>query len=263
MRKVFFYFEGGLGDVLLQFFSNKHITGLPAYVAEFDCYTKVVLNVQNASAAELFRFDESFNEIQVFSYNPAARDTLQNACMDDGYWHWGGVPPGICSPRIRLSHADGVYLGKVLPRQPFILCHTRSGKGFFNWHNVNLSLLADAAEKIGCSLVLVGGSSDVSHEPAHQSDHPAVVNLVGRANPRLVCEIANRAAGYVGSFSCYMIAAMMQGTSGVALKPAFFHDDYVDLARRHNIRIYNFDAVSDSKEFYDLLVRSSVHGISV
>ena len=260
MRKVYYYFEGGLGDVIIQFFENRHISGLADYKDLHDCaYAKAILNVHNSQTADLFRYNSEFDEIQVIEFDAEMRQTLQRSAERDGYIHWGGVHPSGAPPRFALSASDQEYLQKVLPSRAMILLHLGSGRPGWRTGRVNLPMLIDAADRRDATLVMVGGTSmrgrRLLDEPMPLvSPHAALVNLVGAANPRLVCEIARRASGFIGFLGCYMWAAALQGKPAVALVPDNRFDDYLTRARATGAVLRNFSEIGDNREFYDSLV---------
>ena len=88
--------------------------------------------------------------------------------------------------------------------------------------------------------------------------HPALLDLLGGANPRVVCEIARRANGFVGTLSRYAWAAAFHARPGFVFIPDGFHDDYVDRATRMGMSVVPFQKISGDPGFYDELVAKSL-----
>lgn len=271
MRKVFYYFEGGLGDVLLQYFANKHITGLEEHRKSVDAiYVKAIVNTHNPQSPELLRYNSSFDEIQVVDFNPTLRDELQKAAMDDGFAHWGSVPSIAETPKIILGGNDEAYLASVLPKGPYIAIQPGAGKAMMRWKSFVPRLMGEAAHGAGYSVVLLGGTasrtlwdgnqfrsfgSELQKESLPHSIYNTV-NLIGMANPRLACEIVKRSSGFIGTFSCYMIASMLHKCPGIVLKPKAFHDDYVKLITDAGGFISDLEsAVPTPSTYHNLIAR--------
>ena len=264
MQKLYYYFEGGLGDVIIQYYKSEHLTRLIEHRNATQAYVRVVLNVHNAQAYELFRHHVGIDEIQFVSFQPKLRNDIHADLEKEGFVRANKVVMrSPDAPSVALSAGDEAYLQRMLPSKRLVLLHPGSGKARFSLYGrLEFLPLLDAAAKAGVVVVMVGGPSmrlkqDSDHDSLTEPgfpDHPALVNLVGLANPRLVCEIARRCIGFLGTLSCYVWAATHHRKPGVCFIPAGFHDDYVTKAVNAGISLIELDKIGSDASSFDGLI---------
>ena len=223
MKTIQAYREGGLGDVILQHFKDDRIGALEEYKrANFPVYARLTLNCHNPAAAELFRYS-AFDEVELVPYRPNA---IGRYPIDYADLPHGAAPTSIG----RTGGEDDRYLNAV-PPDDFIVLHPFTDFGF--------ALGRDDARRIADRhrTVLVGGCRDRSHPAC--IEHPNLTNLVGLANPRLVCAMLRRSIGFVGTMSCYCWAAACQGIPARVFRPIIENDPYLGIAARYGVRVVN------------------------
>lgn len=248
LRKIFFYFEGGLGDIIIQYLTNKHVSALKEYrKLHWWTYAKVILNTHNKQAAELFRYHPEFDEIELHDYDATKRDEHQNNAKRDGFISWGGIDPVEPTQQINLGGHDRDYLTHVLPTKPYILYHPGAGRVENKLH-LDIRLLCNCAK--GLKIVLVGGN-----EPRPHLDGDQIINLIGIANPRLVCEIAKHAEGFIGSLSAYLWATILQTKVGcVCIKPKALENSYTEQARDLGAHVMNVETIKRNNKTYEDII---------
>lgn len=256
MTKEYWYFSGGLGDVLFQYFRRGDIAD-PAPSTDGPAYRRVVLNSHNPQAVELFRHHPAVNEIVFVPFAPGFRQDIVAGLLAEGLTPGEPrhVPLGTAAHGFPLSPEDESYLARVLPPGPFVVFHPGAGKPDFALHGVlPFAPLLDAAASRGVSVVMVGGPSFRHLTERGESrwmpernpvgPHPALVDLVGAANPRLVCEITRRSVGFVGSLSCYVWAAVHHRKPSVCIVPDGHAADYVQRAVESGVVVRQFSEIA-------------------
>jgi hypothetical protein len=258
MQRLLYYYEGGLGDVILGQTRRNKLTGLAEYTRKHDCYVKVVLNVHNAQAVELLRYQRGINEIELIPYDSSIRLSLLRRLLDEeGYRFARGRVTHETSRRMSfdLSDEDLRYLDKMLPAKPLLLWHPGAGKENFSLiGRRDYRSFLDMAEGKGIAVVLVGGNSyrindDRYMVEKYMIDHPALVYLMGLANPRLVCEIARRSVGFFGSLSCYVWAAALHKKRGLVVVPDKVNNWYTSRVERIGMHLRRMSEIHDRRLF--------------
>lgn len=265
MRRVYYYFEGGLGDVIEQYNRCPYLANLSKTQGHYDMYTKVVLNTHNPQAAELFRYDERFNEIQVFGYKPEERELLWLMMAQQDFKPAEDLIeayPQINYPFV-LSDADLSYVNSLRKDRSFILFQPGSGKDHFTLHSMlDFDRLCDMASYHRLRIIAVGGShSHTHHVSTWKSDamlrpHDNLIDLTHIANPRICCALAARCHRFIGSFSCYLWHAAAHDKRCHTFIPPGHDDGHVAKARaKGNIIMQTLTTkVPVPDDFYEELV---------
>lgn len=247
-NKVWFYFEGGLGDVIAQFYKNERISSIDGQ------YVKLILNTHNPQSHELFRWDERFSEIHILPYQPNHLIEIARTMASLGFVTPSLALPRSTKPEIYCSRVDHNYLQQITPNEPYVLCQVGSGKHDDKYHeqcNLTQSILdrvSKFCESKNWKLVLVGGTSAHTEKLIQEPDLTIprdVLDLRDICNPRLVCDLSRWCERFIGTFSCYVWAALAHNKKCTCFIPDDLMDGHCAVARQAGVKLVRMNDAAE------------------
>jgi len=241
-KRYYVYFEGGLGDILLQYFKYECLPFLKELKErQPDTYVKAILSTHNSMSGEIFRYHPYIDEVELHTYAPDYISKLLPLLHYQGYTSLRDIVPGSAAPAgshdLYLSDNDMTYVKSVLVDSPYTCVHPFAGKQDFKAERaIDWKTLLAQPENI----VIIGGDSarefvgreKIEIREAFTSNQPNVINLVNIANPRIASYIAMHAKYFIGTLSCYVCVAAYQNVPGTCYIPGWLNDDFTELVKQ-------------------------------
>lgn len=206
-------FNGGLGDVIWQYYTNPAFRRLVYAKRLFPelHFTAVVTSHTEDQAVDIFALNPLIDAVATYPYGqpcPWGWDKELH-CTLDNIWNILDEDVPICLDEDEQKILDS------LPR-PFVTFHPFAGaqnRRLDMMLNVE-KLVEDIVDRYGFNVVVLGGSHvrgnrtmEFDLQEMWEYDRPGVISLVGKASPRLSTKVAQAGKYFVGSHSCWMMAA--------------------------------------------------------
>lgn len=216
MRKVAILVGGGLGDCIWNYFHDDYNRKLLSIKAEEpDLHVTCYVHTNNSQACELFRYNPHVQDVVVEPYRqelPRSITPLPHV-FDLSKYKDNPMP-------IYLGEDEQNILNQVISQGEYVVIHPFAGED----RRAFWKELPDFIEKITkkYNVVVIGGSfvrEDDSREERFDHSFPRVLNLVNQASVRLCCGLVQNAKYFIGSHSCYQMAAWAYGIKSLCLVP--------------------------------------------
>lgn len=264
--------RGGLGDLLWWYCNHpewRKVESIKAIhpTAKID----VVLLTCNSNAASFLARNPHYDEIRTYQTEvdgSASQEAALHAC--------GALPLSVAfklqnydlSPvAFYLDKEEQEIAKKIIDAGPYCVLHPYGGdteKSIYG--RIDLAQLVLKIVEKGFTVVVVGGDS-IRQENCRawlireefSMEHPRLFNLVNWHTPRLAAYLTWNAARFVGSFSCYNIAAIYGKVKGVAYcHPSYREyfatmDTYFKDVHSSNIKVLFYDEGHDHETIAGLL----------
>jgi ADP-heptose:LPS heptosyltransferase len=234
--KLYLHDGGGLGDVI-----KHHIRGQrgweylkPLKEEHPDIEIKVMLTCINPQARELIRYNPYIDTIESYLWTHPARAHLRRIIEE----HKGDYSPLLeatgllrtlqpAVPEIYLNTEDQEIIDLITGQGKYIFIHPFSGEpSRIAFPSEQYPALIDRLiDELGYSVVVVGGTYKknltthvvMSESLAYERD--GLFNLVNKTNARVATILAQKAQGFIGTWSCYIIPSWQRPSKTVLMSP--------------------------------------------
>lgn len=207
---------GGLGDCIWSYFYDEYNRKLLSVKEEHNLHVTCYVHSNNSQAIELLRYNphvdviysEQYREV-VPRYVPALHHVFDLSKYKDQ-----PMP-------IYLGEDEKSALAHVASHGEYVVIHPFAAEDRRAFWKELPSFISKIANKY--NVVVIGGSfireGSEAREEAFTFSHPRVMNLVNIASVRLCCELVKNAKYFIGSHSCYQMAAWAHGIKSLCLVP--------------------------------------------
>ena len=244
MQKVAILIGGGLGDCIWQYFTTSYNRKLLSVKEKHDLQVTCYVHSHNDQAVELLRYNPHIYEV---CKEPYMIGTVQRAVTP--LPHVFNLDQFEDQPMpIYLAPGEQLLLDQVTSKGDYVVVHPFAGEQNRSFA-AQLPYFIDSLVERGLNVVVVGGShrKSVSHCKTDDTYHTdgywdspewtltsqdlreeytytpqGVANLVDIAGVRLSCELVHHAKYFIGTHSCYQMAAWYYQIPSFCLLPDSF-----------------------------------------
>lgn len=207
---------GGLGDCIWGYFHDDYNRKLLSVKEKYNLHVTCYVHTNNSQAAELLRYNPNIDEVIVEQYRTVCDRFVPalHHVFDISQYPDNPMP-------IYLGPEEQNILDQVKSHGDYVVIHP-FGAEDRRCFNRELPTFIEKVTK-RYNVVVIGGS--FVREGVEQRDeqfpysYPRVLNLVGQTSVRLCCGLVQNAKYFIGSHSCYQMAAWAYGIKSLCIIP--------------------------------------------
>jgi ADP-heptose:LPS heptosyltransferase len=236
MHKVYIHDGGGLGDIIKHYIRNEHGWGYlePLKKAYPDIEIKVMLTCINPQIEEFIKYNPHIDTIESYLWTHPARSGVRR-CIEEHKGDYVSLLEATSlletvesiKPKIYLNADDQETISSVTSQGKYIFVHPFSGEIKRMAFPVEQypRIIDKLIDRLGYNVVVVGGSykknwiRDETMDESFDYEREGLFNLVNRTNARVATILAQKAQGFVGTWSCYIIPSYQRPSRTVVLFP--------------------------------------------
>lgn len=219
MIKVGILIGGGLGDCIWGYFHeeyNRKLLSVKAAHPDLDLHVTCYVHSNNSQAVELLRYNPHIDDVRFEQYRqvvPREAAGLHQVFDMNKY-------PDNPMP-VYLGEDEQNILNQIISQGEYVVIHPFAAEDRRSFWRELPSFIEKISKKY--NVVVVGGSfvreGTESREEKFDYNLPRVMSLVNIASVRLCCALVQHAKYFVGSHSCYQMAAWAFGIKSLCLVP--------------------------------------------
>jgi hypothetical protein len=254
---VFLPCGGGLGDVIMTYLadpishiedgegcfpSSNHVTSiwlrrLLDFKSIFpDVRTRVIYKGHNPAAGELFNTHPCIDEVDLWPWTvPQEGDGFMWDKKYKGALHinkcYRYEDFDVSDPEVYLTQTENVIVDKIVSKGDYVVIHPFAPWPRQVFRAIQYNKVVARLIESGVNVVIVGGSYirsleyNIDEEKEEHIDSwsgftkAGVINLVNRVSARVSIALCMKAAGFIGTHSCMILAAWYKRVQSVLLLP--------------------------------------------
>lgn len=230
MRNVAILIGGGLGDAIWDYFYDKRFVKLLSIKEKHDLHVTCYVHSLNDQVAELLRYNPHIQDVYREPYrqhSPRLVPPLESV-FDLSEYADQPMP-------IYLSPAEEQLLRQVTCQGDYVVIHPFAGEEFRSFDK-QLPGFIHTVVKRGFNVVIVGGSHNREGESLSEYLNiggPGIANTVNQIGVRLSTELVRHAKYFIGTHSCYQMAAWAFGVPSLCIVPDDLLSYLVPDSNRH------------------------------
>lgn len=223
MNEVFLASGGGLGDLIWSYHNDADFLSLKA-IKEFDNpHVTLFIHTHNDQCQQLYKLNPYIDNI-IYSKWKERNFTMQmkplNWIYNTHFFKKEKMP-------IFLTPEERIYVDNIYKNYPnYVVLHPFAGGSDRSALNspIDVKSLIDKVISLGYTVILIGGTSmrdnagiETKLEEKFDYERKGLINTVNKVGVRISTELSFNTKFFIGSESCYIVAAVSSGAKVLGL----------------------------------------------